>query len=278
MLRKLYGYRISGQFLEVPTLTGKKVLSHLPLLNYASVSVPEAHGLAAAAGRRPYQIRVLNGSYTEFKQHDTVTMRIDLRRESSDDVYAGISKRTRRYLKDLERHDFNVESGKDKAFASNFYSVFQDVMHRLGTPAFPLRLFELLPAYVDTRFYLAYFQQQLAAAAVVIYDEDIAWVPWSGTLSTFLEHRPGLGMYWSAIKDAHGAGKGIFDYGRSGYEAGTYEFKLRWGALPVKIDILSDSVQKPYEKYEAASSIWKKLPRLVTDAVGPALCKYLPDL
>ena len=84
-------------------------------------------------------------------------------------------------------------------------------------------------------------------------------------------------MYWQAIREAYEAGKTIFDYGRSGYGGGTYEFKTRWGAVPVKIDVLTPRQQEVYSKYKLASVLWKRLPRVAVDTVGPRLCRYLPD-
>ena len=278
MLRDLYGYRFDGPFALVPTFAGRKVRSYLPLLNYTDLGVAQAHALAEQAGKRPYQIRVLNPDYADFALNDTVTMRIDLAVESIDTVHAGIAKRTRRYLRDLAQTDFIVASGTQRGLVREFHDTFSEVMYRLGTPTFPVRLFELLAEHFDVRYYAVRRGTVTVAAAVVIYDEEIAWVPWSGTNSAYLEERPGLLMYWEAIKDAHAAGKRIFDYGRSGYDSGTYEFKTRWGARPVKIDVLAPQTEDPYSKYQTAATIWKKLPRPVVDFAGPKLCKYLPDL
>jgi len=278
LLRRLYGYRFDGPFAVVPTLTGRRVLTHLPLLSYTALRRAEAEGLVREAGRRPYQIRVLNPDYHDFRKNDTVTMRIDLRKESLDAVRAGIASRTRRYLREVERQDFTLRTGSDPRLVRDFYRAFSDVMHRLGTPVFPLRLFELLTELLQARYYVVYRGETVAAAAVTVHDEEIAWVPWSGTVAAFLEVRPGLLMYWRAIQEAHAAGRTIFDYGRSGYESGTYEFKTRWGAVPVKIDILTPRPQNVYSKYELASDLWKRLPRAVAGTVGPFLCRYLPDL
>jgi hypothetical protein len=278
LLRRLYGYRFDGPFAVVPTLTGQRVLSHLPLLSYTALRPTEAEGLARQAGSRPYQIRVLNPDYRDFRKNDTVTMRVDLRKESLDAVHAGIATRTRRYLRDVERQDFALRTGNDSRLVRDFYCAFSDVMHRLGTPVFALRLFELLAELLHARYYVVYRGDKVAAAAVTVHDQEIAWVPWSGTAAAFLEFRPGLLMYWRAIQEAYAAGKAIFDYGRSGYESGTYEFKTRWGAIPVKIDTLTPRSEDVYSKYKLASDIWKRLPRRAADCIGPFLCRYLTDL
>lgn len=278
LLRQVYGYAFEGPFARVPQIAARPVLSYLPLLNYSDLPPERVPELVARAGARPYQIRLLDPCYADFQAGDTVTMRIDLRKPSFDDVHAGIAKRTRRYLRDLESADFTLRTGGDARLAHDFSEVFREVMHRLGTPPFSEKLFRLLPELLDARFYVMYRGNAAVAAAAVVHDEQLAWVPWSGTRNAFLEERPGLPMYWAALRDAYEAGRTAFDYGRSPYGAGTYEFKLRWGAAPVKISTVTSHTDDVYTKYGLASRVWKRLPQRVTDRVGPVLCRYLADL
>lgn len=278
LLRSVYGYRFEGRFALVPRLGGGHVRSYLPLLSYTDLTLDEARPLAGEAANRPHQVRVLNPAYGEFAPNDTVTMRIDLEKPSFDDVHGGIVKRTRRYIRDLQNGDYVVRAGKDERLVADFDRVFREVMHRLGTPAFGRRVFQGVVDRFDGAVYVVYRDGVAVCAALAVHDHEIAWIPWSGTPSAYLEDRPGLLMYWTALKDAYEAGKRVFDFGRSGYGTGTYEFKTRWGAQPVKIDILSDSPASPYSKYEAAANVWKRLPQRVADLAGPPLCKYLADL
>ncbi len=278
LLRRVYGYAFDGPFARVPRIAAGSVLSYLPLLNYTDLTAEQVPQLVARAGRRPYQLRVLDPGYAGFQAGDTVTMRIDLRKPALDDVHAGIAKRTRRYLRELESADFTLRVGGEAGLAHDFSEVFRDVMHRLGTPPFSERLFRTLPELLDARYYVMYRKNQAVAAAAVVHDERLAWVPWSGTREAFLDERPGLPMYWAAIRDAYAAGRTAFDYGRSPYGAGTYEFKLRWGAAPVKVSTVTSEREDVYTKYELASRVWKRMPRAVTDRVGPVLCRYLADL
>ena len=277
LLRELYRYEEHEDFLVVRDIMGRPTFSYLPLLNYTNLTREKALRLAQKAHGSRYLIRSLNPGYREFKEGDTVTMRIDLGKPSFDDVFQGIAKRTRRYIRDTEAA-ISIKSGHEPHLTDQFYAVFTDVMHRLGTPVFSKHLFSLLPRHMNARYYVASGFGQPIAAGVVIYDDNVAWIPWSGTRTPFLEKRPGLPMYLQAIQDAYDAGKPIFDFGRSGYGMGTFEFKERWGAKPVKIDLLSETPQLIYDKYQTASRIWKSLPRHLVNFAGPQLCKFLVDL
>ncbi len=278
LLRRVYGYSFTGPFARVPQIAAPSVLSYLPLLSYTDALPEQVPELVERAGRRPYQVRILDPRYDDFRAGDTVTMRIDLRKPALEGVHAGIAKRTRRYLRDLESADFTLRTGRDARLAHDFSEVFREVMHRLGTPPFSERLFRTLPEVLDARYYVMYRANEAVAAAVVLHDERLAWVPWSGTRHAFLDERPGLPMYWAAIRDSYEAGRTAFDYGRSPYGAGTYEFKLRWGAVPVKVSTVTSAPEDVYAKYELAGRVWKRLPRFVSDRVGPVLCRYLADL
>lgn len=279
LLKKLYSYKFNEEFAIVPSLMRGSVLSYLPLLNYTDVNIIEADRLMSRVSGQDFQIRVLNPVYQDFKKNDTITMRIDLKKRSIDEIFSAISKRTRRYFtNEVGKYNFALEVGSSKKHITDFYHIFTDVMYRLGTPAFSYRLFELLPDIFDAKYYVVYKDNKIASAAVIINDTEISWVPWSGTATKFLELRPGLVMYWEAIKDAYQGGKLIFDFGRSGYDSGTFEFKCRWGAIPVKIDILGQENNQPYEKYRFASAIWARSPRQLVNFTGPHLCKYLADL
>ena len=278
LLRRLYGYRFEGPFAVVPGLLGRAVLSYLPLLNYADLDLGQARALAASARGRPYQIRVLNPGYRDFHRDDTVTMRIDMLGKSLDTVYREIGPRIRRYIREKEREGYVLRVGNGRELVHGFYEVFREIMHRVGTPVFPMRLFELLVEMFEARYYVVFKGDTRTAACVVLHDDTIAWMPWGGTRDAFVEQRPALLIYWGAIQEAHAAGKGILDLGRSGYESGTYVFKTRFGAVPTKIDILTPRAENPYAKYDLISRVWARLPGSIVNVAGPPLCRYLADL
>ncbi|MDH4220424.1 MAG: GNAT family N-acetyltransferase [Candidatus Aminicenantes bacterium] len=226
-----------------------------------------------------YQIRVLNFKYRDFQQNDTVTMRIDVNKTDIEELFSAVlSKRNKRYIRQLDTEEALIRKGDSSDLIADFYDIFSDVMHRHGTPVFSRRLFFILPRTLAATYYVVYKKGVPVSAAVVIDDEKISWIPWSGTHSQYMDSRPGLIMYWETIKDAFFKEKLIYDFGRSSYGSGPYVYKSRWGAVPVKIDILQPKVSNVYRKYSDASSVWKKIPSGVARWLGPKICKYLSDL
>lgn len=279
VLKDLYGYRFYAEFAIVPSLFGKKIYSYLPLLNYTDKRVHQVAEILEKVKDKDYQLRVLDPGYKDFQDFDPVTMRIDLRKKDEEELFrTSVSKRNRRYIRQCASDKIEIKKGNSDGLIRDFYDIFADVMHRLGTPVFSRRLFEILSKNIETTFYVIYDEAIPKAAAVILDDRDISWIPWSGTCSRYLDSRPGLLLYWETIKDAFFKHKRIYDFGRSPYGRGTYVFKTRWGAVPVKIDIVQSRPSNIYTKYSLASRVWQKIPSGVAKRLGPKVCKYLSDL
>ncbi len=279
VLKDLYGYRFYAGFAIVPSLFGKKTYSYLPLLNYADKKSQQISDMLAEVKRKNYQIRALNPQYRDFQDRDPVTMRIDLGKKDLEELFqTSITKRNRRYIRQCDSDKIEIKKGNSNGLIRDFYDIFADVMHRHGTPVFGRRLFEILPKTIETMFYVLYEGDVPKAAAVILDDEELSWIPWSGTHSRYMDSRPGLLLYWETIKDAFAKGKKVYDFGRSRYGSGPYIFKTRWGAVPVKIDIIQSKASDIYTRYSAVSQVWRKIPSGVARRLGPRVCKYLPDL
>lgn len=279
MLVDLYAYQRDAGALLVPSIWGAKTAVYLPLLSYSDLSKEGAATQLEKMSSSRYQIRFLNSDCQDFLPNDTVTMRLALAGRSAEEIFRKIiDPKCRNHIRKSEKSGLTLRDGVDKKTIDDFFDIFAATMHRHGTPVFSKKLFELLPRFADTRYWVAYHGTHPVAALCLVCDEKLAWVPWAGSLFEHRALRPNHSIYWSAIQHSINAGGEIFDFGRSGFLGPTYEFKADWGALPVKVEVLTAEKMDVYQKYSKASDIWKKMPRRLVDTVGPVLCKYLPDL
>ena len=279
LLKGLYNYKFYDEFVVVPSMLRKKTYSYLPLLNYTDRTDEQVEDLLDKVKNLKYQIRALNFKYRDFKENDTVTMRIDLDKKDIEELFLfTVSKRNRRYIRQRSSDDIVIKKGNSSDLIADFYDIFSDVMHKHGTPVFSRRLFVNLAQTLAATYYVVYLKDVPLSAAVIIDDQKISWIPWSGTHSEFKDNRPGLVMYWETIKDAYCKKKLIYDFGRSNFGGGPYVYKTRWGATPVKIDILQPKSSNVYKKYGYAARIWRKFPSGVAGRIGPRICRYLSDL
>jgi len=268
MLFELYGYSFENGFAVVKELNGKKNYVYLPLLNYTDLLKPNFINFSN------YQIRLLNFNYNDSKLNDTVTMRLEL---EGDIFNKKITSKCRNQIRKAIKENVSVTVRKFELL-DEFYECFKDTMNRYGTPIFDKFLFELILNHFNANIILARLDNKTLAGLIVIFDKDIAFVPWAGSYKEYQKLCPNHAIYLKAIELSQSIGKKIFDFGRSPYLGSTYSFKKQWGAKPAKIDIISDKNEDIYAKYSLASKIYKILPNSITDFLGPKICKYLPDL
>ncbi|MCV6607979.1 MAG: GNAT family N-acetyltransferase [Campylobacterales bacterium] len=268
LLSKLYGYKSSDGFTIIPSLTGEKTLVYTPLLNYTDLTQVES------VPTENYIIKLLNFDYHDFQENDPVTMRLDL---TSDVFDTTITSKCRNQIRKAEKSELDLKIGS-LDLLDDFYQIFRDTMNRYGTPVFDKKLFRLILENSDSKIIINYKDGEIASGLILIFDEEIAFVPWAGSNPVFSKVCSNHMIYWEAIKLSKKKEKKIFDFGRSPYGGATYSFKKQWGAKPVKIDIIRNKEEDIYSKYSFASKIYKMTPNFITDFIGPKLCKYLADL
>lgn len=279
MLVELYGYKQREGVLWVPGLTGGATAVHPPLLSYSELTMDQAAAMRDRLAGNQFQIRVIDGSVKTFQPNETVTMRMNLASKTVESVFNGtIPSKCRNLIRKSEKAGLDIRCGVEADLVDDFYQVFGTTMHRFGTPVFSRRLFSLLPKFVDTRYLVGYKDGVAVTGLCLVMDEKIGLVPWAGSLMEYRSLCPNHRLYWNAIRMTLEAGRPVFDFGRSGYQAPTFVFKEEWGAEPVRVVTLSSSQSDVYSKYTLAANVWKRLPRVLVDAVGPRLCRFLPDL
>jgi len=283
LLKDFYNYGEYMDFLIIPSLvSGKKTLRYLSLLSYTDRDINNIEDLKELSKDTDFQIRVLDFNSNELQDGDTVTMRLDIKDKSSEQILSDMKSKYRKIIKNsIRKNNFIFKYGRDKNMIEDFYKIFSYVMKKHGTPALDKKLFFLFTEKLQERviFYNCYDEEKIISAYCVFLDEKIAYGSWGGTLDSYRDKLLGHFSYWSIIKHLCSYKNiEIFDFGRSPYNSGGYIFKHRFGAYPIKIETISSEQKDIYSKYSFASNIWKKLPKNITDFIGPKLCKYLVDL
>lgn len=280
LLKELYNYKFVQGFALVRSISGKKFYSYLPILSYTDISVDEAIDLSQNLKSTDFQIRVLNFNDNTIIKGLPVTLRIQFEGLSFDDVKNKFSSRLKRYLNNSDFSDFEIESGNTSNLIDRFYFIYQYVMHRHGTPPLPKKLYLLLSKYFDVSFYIVKSKRfrKTISSACVIKENNFSWIPWSGTLIQKDYLLAGHFLYYNTIKESFEKKDKFFDFGRSPFLSTNYEFKRRWGAIPIKIELLTNKNTDLYNKYKLASKVWKKIPFPIANLIGPKICKYLIDL
>ncbi len=282
-LKESFGYKEYMDMVIQPTFT-KKYLSYVPFLNYTDRSSDDIEDLLELGKDNSYQIRTLNFDYKDFRDFDPVTMRLDIRGKSYEEIKKGYKKLAKRHINKedrLKRYTITTNSHLTPAETMElFYSILQDIFQKHGTPLFPKEFLKnLCRTLEDIDIFFIYENEKVIGGIMFFYDNKIATLQYGGIMERYKNHSCGYALYDGAIrhilrhKDVE-----IIDFGRSPYNQGTYFFKSRFNAQPIKIDIHSSDKKNIYSSYKLASQIWKRLPTWLTSLLGPPLTKYLVDL
>ena len=186
-----------------------------------------------------------------------------------------------------------VRKGIDRGLTSEidetvgrFFELYAGNQHRHGTPPYSRRYFEALKA-------------TFGADCEVLTVLDLGGVPVSSVLSFYfrdevLPYYAGDAIrarelaandfkYWELMRRAVGRGLRTFDYGRSKRGTGSFSFKKNWGFEPTPLHyeyrlykrdaIPQNNPANP--KYRAFIGLWRRMPRPVADAIGPAIVRNL---
>lgn len=167
----------------------------------------------------------------------------------------------------------------------DFYHVFLVRMRELGSPVHSKRLIgTVLDVFPGASRIIAVYRDSVpVAGSLVIGMKDRLGNPWASSLRSFSRFSPNMLLYWSMIEYACDHGYRELDFGRSSKDEGTYVFKRQWGAEAIPLHwhfVTSDqsrgdpgAIMK--SRYRNFSSLWTKLPVLLTRLIGPAVRKHI---
>lgn len=297
----LYAHSKSGEFAGILPLVRLRswlfgdFLVSIPYVNYGGAigSSPEVEGAlmqeARSIGSR------LGCDHIEFRdtldrgsdwavRTDKVIMELGLP-ESPEHLWSALGPKLRAQIKRPTKEGMKAVRG-GKELLGDFYAVFARNMRDLGTPVYPIKLFNwVLDTFPDTATVIAVkAKSKTVAAALTLGSGDRLEVPWASSVIEFNRFGVNMLLYWEALILAIENGYKVFDFGRSTRESGTHRFKTQWGATEQQLywhywlrkgrHIPQLTPSNP--KYRFAASLWRHLPMFLTNRLGPAIVKNLP--
>ena len=215
---------------------------------------------------------------------DKVSMVLKLP-EDEDALDKSFGSKLRSQIRRADREDPEIEwGGSDRL--SEFYSVFSQTMHALGTPVYPKSFFDVVYEALDgfVSVLVIRVNGQVEAAAIVVRHGNELEVPWAAASLYAKRSAINMRMYRELLLFAMRSGATAFDFGRCSVDSGTYRFKAQWGAKPRQLHWhywLARESQLPQlnqdnPKYAMAAAIWRRMPLWVANTLGPRISRHLP--
>lgn len=277
--------------LQSSPLFGRRLVS-LPFFNYGgplgeSPAVEEALIMQSVNAARERRAAVLELRDTMPRPaHRTRTDKVTLELALPDSPSAlgkALGSKLRSQIRRADRESPEVARGGVE-LVDEFYPVFAATMRDLGTPVYPKRFFAemLRELAADCTVVVVRLRGRPAAGALLTHRRDRTEIPWAASLRELRATSVNMRLYWECLTHAIERGARVFDFGRSTVDAGTYRFKLQWGAVPRPLywiyplepaDLPAGGRNRLAERAQAA---WSRLPRPVANALGPLISPGLP--
>ncbi len=275
----------------------RRYLISNPFSNFAGISAasPEAEGLLVEHAKR--LSAEFGAQYVEFRQlaeplssnlpskESFVTLILELT-GGREALWNSISSRNRNKIRKAEKNGLTVDFGMQHL--GDFHRIYATNLRYLGTPIFPLRMFEKVADVFKKQVELLVLKHEgkVVSGMFLFKFKNMISEPWVASLRQYNRIYVNNYLYWQAIKYACESGFEVFDFGRSTVDTGTYGFKLQWGAKPVQLHYqyclnrakAIPVVDAKNNKYQMMIDLWKKMPVSVTNFIGPRVVQYLPEL
>jgi len=165
------------------------------------------------------------------------------------------------------------------------YPLYAESVRNLGTPVFPLAYFRALKAEFgrDCEVLTITHQGRAVSSVLSFYFRDEVLPYYGGGNPAARDLKANDFMYWALMRHAAEEGVGVFDFGRSKRDTGSFRFKKHWGFEPQPLHYEYHLVRdrevpqrNPLNpRYRLFIETWKRLPLPVTRALGPALARHL---
>ena len=282
ILVRVFKWEVFEDFCIIPGIAHlRQTASYLPLLACTDVDYNAATKLIENIPYNNVVLKVLSGNRDKsLNPGDPVVMRLSVEGRSLNDIWhESLHSGCRNRMRKARREGYTLSVENTCHNVRHAYQLFRHVMQRHGTPVLPLRLFEEMTAEGLNRTIVLSRNDNPVAMLILVIDNEIAWVPWCGALQSEKSGSPNHLTHWKAIELAINAGAKVFDFGRSPFGLGTWEFKRKWGSQAVPLKFVTRGQFNPYRKsYHWASAFWRKMPMSITGHLGPKLCRHLPGL
>jgi len=288
------GGRIEGvlPLAEVSSILFGHALVSLPFCVYGGIAAGSERArrlLDEAAGALAESWRVDHLEYRSLTAHHPEWAHTDLyvtfRKAIDPDVERNLNEIPRKQRAMVRKGiKAGLKSETDEG-VERFFAAYSQSVHRLGTPVFSRRFFQILREVFgpDCEVLTVTHDGSLVASVMSFYFRDEVLPYYAGGTEQAREVAGNDFMYWELMRRACERGIRVFDYGRSKRGTGSFDFKKNWGFEPQPLHYEYRLVRgkrvpelNPLNpKYRLLIKLWQRLPLALANRIGPLIAKSL---
>ena len=229
--------------------------------------------------RTPVQSNVANCLQKSLDMGNTkyVTFVIGLKK-TFDEIWRKVfDKYLRNAIRKAIKNGIKAEESEFEEKLDEFYSLYLSTMKKLGSPPHGKKFFRTCYNKLGektVKLFLASFSGEAVGGVLTFLGKDSIYPVYEGINPRFRNLNPASLLFSHIIEWGCEKGYKHFDFGRTLYGSGVYNFKKQWGgverALPYYYIGRKIPHQDPREKYVHIANIWSKMiPLSMTKVIGP---------
>jgi FemAB-related protein (PEP-CTERM system-associated) len=220
---------------------------------------------------------------SEFSANNNyVTFLLNLTKDP-DVVMNGFNNKVRNAIRKALRSDLEISWDNN---LKEFYSIYSKNMRELGSPPHSYTFFNNLMHEFSNHVKIIRVQMdsRTIGALFLISFKHTLISGWAASDKTYQKFNPNNLLYWEVIRYGCEKDYKFFDFGRSTFNSGTFNFKKPWGAEPKQLcyryylsnmkKIPDTSQSNP--KRQIFAKVWRRLPLRLTTMAGSYIRKTIP--
>lgn len=277
---------------EVKSFLFGHSLSALPFCVYSGIAAINETAREALDQAAQALATQLNVDYLEYrnreKQHTdwpTKDLYVTFRKEIDPDVEKNMQAIPRKQRAMVRK---GIKAGLQSVVdqdTERFFYAYASSVHRLGTPVFSKKYFQLLKEVFadDCELMTITKNDEIVSSVMSFYFRDEVLPYYGGGTDSARNLAANDFMYWELMRRACERDYKTFDFGRSKRNTGSYSFKKNWGFEPQPLHYQYQLVKakeipdhNPLNpKYQLFIKAWRKMPLSIANLVGPHIVKNL---
>jgi serine/alanine adding enzyme len=275
-------------------LFGRSLIS-IPFFSYGGVLADSDEAREKLLEAAAQCARELGAGHVEVRQGDEcniswvsaspkVTMEIELP-DTVDEYLKGLSTSRRKRARYNLKRGFRAEWAGIEGLPT-FYRIFAANMRNLGTPVYPRDFFENQFRHFpdDLNVVSLWDGRKAVAAGILTAHGKTLELPWAASLEEYRKQETPAVLYWSVIEKAILQGYRSLDLGRCTKGSGNWAFKRHWNPVErplhwyywLRPGTAIPELRPDNLKFRVAINLWKRLPLIVANGLGPRLVRSIP--